>query len=49
MAAVTQNGMALEYVEEQTPEICMAAVTQNGRAIKYVKDRDMLKQLLEML
>ena len=36
---VTQNGRALEYVKEQTPEICLAAVTQNGRALKFVKEQ----------
>ena len=30
MAAVQQNGLALEYVKDQTPELCMAAVQQNG-------------------
>jgi hypothetical protein len=28
LAAVQQNGRALEYVREQTPEICLAAVQQ---------------------
>jgi len=36
MAAVTQNGDALKYVEYQTPELCMAAVQQTGRALQYV-------------
>ena len=30
---VQQNGYALEYVKEQTPEICLAAVQKNGWAI----------------
>ena len=39
MAAVQQNGLALEHVKEQTPEICLAAVRQNGLALKFVKDK----------
>ena len=35
--AVKQNGFALGYVKDQTPEICMAAVKQNGLALGYVK------------
>jgi hypothetical protein len=37
MAAVRQNGYALEYVNEQTEEICIAAVRQNGYALEYAK------------
>jgi hypothetical protein len=36
LAAVKQDGYALKFVTEQTPEICMAAVKQNGYALKYV-------------
>lgn len=36
MEAVKQNGLALEYVEERTPEICMAAVHQNKDAWSFV-------------
>ena len=36
---VSKNGMSLEYVEKQTPEICLAAVKQDGRALRYVKDQ----------
>ena len=36
IAAVTQNGFALEYVTNQTEAICIAAVTQNGFALEYV-------------
>ena len=31
--------MSLEYVEKQTPEICLAAVKENGNALYYVKDQ----------
>ena len=46
MAAVKQNGQALEYVKKQTPEICMAAVKQGERALEYVKN-DALKKILK--
>jgi hypothetical protein len=34
---VKQNGLALRFISEQTPEICVAAVKQNSEALKYVK------------
>jgi len=34
--AVKQNGRALEYVKDQTPEICLAAVKQGSGALAYV-------------
>jgi hypothetical protein len=36
---VKKNGLALDYVKEQTPEICIAAVEQNGNAIQFVKEQ----------
>ena len=36
------NGMLLEYVKEQTPEICQAALDQNDTAILFVKDLSMI-------
>ena len=33
---VQEDGRALHYVNEQTPEICMAAVQQDGWALQYV-------------
>lgn len=36
--AVTQNGLALEYVKKQTKELCELAVKQNGLALQFVKD-----------
>ena len=35
-AAVQENGNALRYVHNQTPEICLAAVQENGNALQYV-------------
>ena len=31
---VKEDGMALQNIENQTPEICLAAVQKNGYAIK---------------
>ena len=39
LAAVKQNGYALQYVKEQTPDICLAAVKQDGYALQFVKDK----------
>ena len=37
LAAVQQNGYALEFVNKQTESLCLAAVQQNGYALRYVK------------
>jgi hypothetical protein len=37
MTAVKQNGRALEYVENQTPEIIQAALEQDPDAIEFVE------------
>jgi hypothetical protein len=37
MAAVQEDGHALQYVQNQTLEICMAAVQQIGASCKYIK------------
>ena len=39
LKTVKRNGLKLQYVEEQTPEICIAAVKQNGYALQYVKEQ----------
>ena len=39
MQAVRQNGNALRYVSNQTPEICIEAVRQNGNALRYVLNK----------
>lgn len=36
MAAVKQNGYAIEHVKNQTPELCLAAIKQENVAINYV-------------
>jgi hypothetical protein len=35
---VYDDGLALEYIDEQTPDICLLATRQNGRAIQFVKN-----------
>ena len=42
---VKQNGYALAFVKEQTPEICWAAVKQNGGALYFVKDPILQEQI----
>ena len=34
---VRRDGMALQYVREQTSEICLVAVKQDGLALQFVK------------
>ena len=41
LAAVKQDGFALQFVKKQTPEICLAAVKENGFALKFIN----IKQL----
>lgn len=39
LEAVKLDGLALQYVKEQTEEICLAAVRQDGYALCYVKEQ----------
>src|SRR3990167_918856 len=39
IVAVQQDGDALQYVTEQTEEICLAAVQQDGDALQYVTEQ----------
>jgi hypothetical protein len=39
LKAVKHNGYALQYVKEQTKDICIEAVKQNGFALQYVKEQ----------
>ena len=34
-----QNGNALQFVKEQTPEICLEAIKQNSLVLYYVKEQ----------
>ena len=36
---VRRNGMELQFIEHQTPEICLAAVNEYGNALQFVKDQ----------
>ena len=36
---VKKYGIALQYVRNQTPEICLAAVKENGDVLRYVDER----------
>lgn len=36
MKAVKEDNLALAYIHEQTPEICLAAVREDGFALRYV-------------
>lgn len=31
------DGLALQYIQKQTPEMCMAALKQNGLALQFVE------------
>ena len=39
LEAVKDNGFALKYVANQTPELCLIAVKENGFALSHVKNR----------
>ena len=39
MAAVKSFGRSLEYIENQTPELCLEAVKSMGLALEYVKEQ----------
>jgi hypothetical protein len=34
-----QDGKALVYVKEQTPELCREGVKQDGRALQFVREQ----------
>ena len=42
LAAVKQDGYALQYVKEQTPDICLAAVKQNGWLYNLSKSKHLI-------
>ena len=42
---VKQNGYALAFVEEQTPELCFEAVKQDAHALYFVKDPVLQEQI----
>ena len=48
LEAVKQNGFALQYVKEQTPEICLEAVKEDGYALQYVRDTELREKLRKL-
>src|SRR6056297_3658011 len=38
LETVKQNGRAIKYIKDPTPEMCLEAVKENGWAIKCIKD-----------
>ena len=47
----TKDVLNLNYVKEQTPEICLEAVKQNGWNLKYVKEQipEFVSKLLKIV
>lgn len=43
LSLVTYDGMNMEFVEIQTPEICRQAVINDSEAIRFVRDLSMLE------
>ena len=39
LAAVKRDGVALQFIENQTERICLAAVKEWGEALRYVKEQ----------
>ena len=39
LEAVKQDGNALRFVKEQTPEMCLEAVKIDGQALRFVKEQ----------
>ena len=42
---VKRNGLALLFVKEQTPEICMRAFRQNRDALTFVRNEFMIRNM----
>ena len=45
LEAVKNDGYALYFVNEQTPELCLAAVQQNGWALQFVTERKLKEKI----
>lgn len=39
LEAVSTNGLALKYIEDQTEDICIKALSQNVSSLQYVKNQ----------
>ncbi|HID9497650.1 TPA: DUF4116 domain-containing protein [Clostridioides difficile] len=46
--AVKQNGLAIQFVQKQTDEICVEAIKQNKKAIKYIKNKERRERILRI-
>lgn len=45
LAAVRQDGYALQYVQAQTEPVCLAAVKQYGHALQFVRDEKLFEAI----
>lgn len=45
LKAVKRNGLILEIITKQTPEICLAAIKENWASLKYVKSDQQTPEL----
>jgi hypothetical protein len=41
LRVVQNDGMQLQYMENQTPELCLAAVRQIDQALQFVKQQSL--------
>jgi hypothetical protein len=39
LVAVKQNGLAIKFIQNQTPEVCEAAVNQNPLALQFIENQ----------
>jgi len=39
LAAVKQNGLAIEFIQNQTKEVCEAAINQNPLALQFIENQ----------
>jgi hypothetical protein len=49
LEAVKQNGLALEFVKEQSFGMCLEAVKQNANALAFVRDENYKRSIKEAL
>ena len=45
LEAVKRNGDALQYVKEQTEQVCLEAVKEEGDALKYVNKKVFIQSI----
>lgn len=49
LTAINKNGLAIEFVKKQTPELCMAAVMQTGMALKVIRQPNDIIEMLAVM